>query len=217
MGQGIIIANHNQPLPPFNPTTHVWLTTHGVIVHAHVTSIESFKAKVRREGWENHHYISAIQGHKENNHFDFFLSPTPIPLTKQVWFRRPTRPSTTTMTIHTTWKNLVVVNNNHYNTTIFVVPNNLSKVIYTRGGVGCGSHASGLLSLLLFNLEKDIISYNNPHNHLAPLTPSTYLFCTVNNPWAHAHVASLKNFKAKVQGESLGGNHFNSTIKGQQG
>jgi hypothetical protein len=33
----------------------------------------------------------------------------------------------------------------------------------------------------------------------------------------HAHMASLKSFKAKVWGESSGGDHFNAVIQSQQG
>ena len=65
-------------LYPYQSHYSMWLTNRIVVVHAHVASLESFKAKVWGESLRGQTTLTLrSKANKNNNHFNFFSSPRP--------------------------------------------------------------------------------------------------------------------------------------------
>ena len=70
---------------PINPCPFPWLTTLGVIVHAHVASWESLKTKAQGESWRNNHYNTINVSQSLQFHLECKTQTN-----SGVWFRRST-------------------------------------------------------------------------------------------------------------------------------
>jgi hypothetical protein len=60
-GKGIMNANYpHHHVLPIGPPYSMWLSILGIIVHVHVASAKSVKAKVHGESWEGNHFSIII-------------------------------------------------------------------------------------------------------------------------------------------------------------